>query len=220
MKLAEDAVELSFLRGDGTTGDLSAGRVIAALPPRLLEATVSFTPALDDLTARRWRNTSTWMAPHAKFFALYDRPFWRAAGLSGMAQSMLGPMQEIHDATTASGDAALFGFIGVPAEYRRKLTEETLRGLCVDQLTRIFGAEAREPRATLLKDWSNDPLTATADDFQSGGHITPTNEPWLTGPWRQRLALSGSEVSPIEPGYLNGAVEAAKIAVAATLQKR
>lgn len=30
-------------------------------------------------------------------FAIYDRPFWREAGLSGTAQSMVGPLAEIHD---------------------------------------------------------------------------------------------------------------------------
>ena len=34
------------------------------------------------------------MAPHAKFFAIYNQPFWRASGLSGTAQSMVGPMVE------------------------------------------------------------------------------------------------------------------------------
>lgn len=47
------------------------------------------------------------MAPHAKFVALYDRAFWRAAGPSGMAQSRVGPMAEVHDASSEPGQAAL-----------------------------------------------------------------------------------------------------------------
>lgn len=219
MALGDNAVELTIIRGDGNTDKLSARHVIAALPPRLLEATVSFTPRLEDRTAHRWRGTATWMAPHAKFFALYDRPFWREAGLSGTAQSMVGPMLEIHDATTASDGAALFGFLGIPVEQRTALGEQALARMCLNQFARIFGGEARAPRATLLKDWAADPFTATAADRDAGGHLEPDDAPWVTGAWQGRLALAGSEASPIEPGYLAGAVEAAKLAVAGTLRR-
>jgi len=102
LTLTDDAVEARFVEAGGTEENVSASHVILALPPRLLEATMSFSPALGEATAARWRGTPTWMAPHAKFFALYDRPFWRDAGLSGTAQSMVGPLAEIHDATTAA----------------------------------------------------------------------------------------------------------------------
>jgi monoamine oxidase len=189
------------------------GKALAALPPRLLEASVSFTPPLEEATARQWRETPTWMAPHAKFFALYDRPFWRDAGLSGTAQSMVGPMLEMHDATTARGDAALFGFLGIPAEQRAALGEERLARLCIEQFARIFGAEARSPRATLIKDWAADPLTATAADHGGGGHIVQDDEPWVRGVWQDRLTLGGSESSATEPGYLAGGLAAANRAV-------
>ena len=70
------------------------------------------------LSPKSWQETATWMAPPAKFFAVYDRPFWRKAGLSGTAQSFVGPLGEIHDATTASGKAALFGFPSIGADAR------------------------------------------------------------------------------------------------------
>jgi monoamine oxidase len=203
--------------GDSPVETLTVARVIVAMPPRLLESTVHFAPALDTATARRWRETPTWMAPHAKFFALYDRPFWREAGLSGTAQSMVGPMPEIHDATTASGEAALFGFVGVGADERARMGAEALGRACVAQLVRLFGAEAGRPRATLLKDWAAEGLTATAADRVPGGHPVADGAPWVTGAWRERLTLGGSEVSPTEPGYLAGAVEAARGAVSEVL---
>jgi monoamine oxidase len=219
MALGDDGVELTVSRADETTETLVAEQVIAAVPPRLLEAAVTFTPRQEAATAWRWRETPTWMAPHAKFFAVYDRPFWREAGLSGTAQSMVGPMPEMHDATTASGQAALFGFLGVGAEQRAALGEQALTRACVDQFARIFGPEAQRPRATLFKDWAADPLTATAADRAAVGHPTPDPAPWVAGPWQARLALGGSETSPSEPGYLAGAVVAATRAVAETLQK-
>ncbi|MEL7361319.1 MAG: FAD-dependent oxidoreductase [Bacteroidota bacterium] len=219
LALTSGGVELAVRREGERVETLRAAQVIAALPPRLLNATVSFTPELPVATAQRWQDTPTWMAPHAKFFALYDRPFWREAGLSGTAQSLVGPLAEIHDATTASGAAALFGFLGTSAEQRATLGEAALVRACLDQLGRMFGAEARTPRATLLKDWAADPLTATAADQTRGGHPVPKSGGWVAGPWRERLELGGSETSPVEPGYLSGAVVAAERAVSAVLQK-
>jgi monoamine oxidase len=153
------------------------------------------------------------MAAQAKFFALYERPFWLQAGLSGTAQSMVGPLLEIHDATTSSGRAALFGFVGVGPAERRTMGDVALADACLAQLERIFGPEARTPTATLIKDWAADPLTATPDDLTSGGHPAPAPA-WVHGPWADRLVLAGSEVSPSEAGYLAGAVEASTIAAA------
>jgi monoamine oxidase len=217
MALIGDGVELTLAHADGKSEALIAGQVIAALPPRLLEATVAFTPNQEVTTAQQWRDTPTWMAPHAKFFALYDRAFWHDAGLSGTAQSMVGPMVEMHDATTASGGAALFGFLGIGAEQRAAIGEETLARVSLDQFARIYGVEARHPRATLFKDWAADPLTATPADRVAGGHIISRDVSWVSGPWKNRLALAGSETSPSEPGYLAGAVVAAKRAVVETL---
>ena len=207
--LGDGLVRLTVRGADGDIATFVAAQVIAAMPPRLLEADVTFEPAIDPVTRLRWRDTPTWMAPHAKFFALYSRAFWREAGLSGMAQSMLGPMGEIHDATTASGAAALFGFLGIDADRRAAAGTTRLTRACLDQLARLFGAEAGQPAATLLMDWSAEPLTATAEDRRGGAHPLPQPGPWVSGPWRERLCLAGSETSATAPGYLAGAIDAA-----------
>lgn len=217
--LGDAYVALTISREDNSGSSAIAKHVIAALPPRLLEANVSFSPQLESSLAQHWRETATWMAPHAKFFALFDRPFWREAGLSGTAQSMVGPLAEIHDATTASGAAALFGFLGVGASQRTSLGEAALAQSCLAQLARLFGSAALSPRATILKDWAADPLTATAEDRNGGGHPQPYEGPWVTGAWQNWLSLAGSETSPSEAGYLAGAVTAAQGAVRETLAK-
>ena len=211
-------VALTIAKPDGTTQTILADQVIAALPPRLLAA-ISFSPAIDPATMQRWQETPTWMAPHAKFFALYDRPFWRDAGLSGTAQSLVGPLGEIHDATTASGKAALFGFPSVGADTRASMGEAVFAQACLEQFARLFGPEALHPRATLFKDWAADPLTATPDDRVAGGHPVPTAAPWVAGAWQHHLSLGGSESSPTEPGYMAGAVTAAQRAVAEVMRR-
>jgi monoamine oxidase len=210
--LREDGVLVTYRNGAGSERSIDAAQVVVAVPPRLLEATVALTPPPEPETAALWRGTPTWMAGQAKFFALYDEPFWLTAGLSGTAQSMVGPMLEIHDATTATGMAALFGFLGVGPAERLRLGEEALTRACLAQFERIFGPEARTPTSTLLKDWATDPLTATAEDLVSSSH--PAAAPaWVHGPWADRLILAGSEVSPSEAGYLAGAIEASGLAV-------
>lgn len=217
MALEPGRVVLRLRGPEGQDEQIRAHQVIAALPPRLLEATVELAPPPGPAMRLRWRDTPTWMAPHAKFVAVYERPFWRAAGLSGTAQSMVGPLGEIHDATTASGSAALFGFLGIGADARDRAGTDALTRACLGQLARLFGAEAARPRATLLKDWAADPLTATPADRHGGAHPIPQPGPWVPPAWQGHLSLAGSETGATAPGYLAGAIEAAENAVADTL---
>jgi monoamine oxidase len=214
-----DRVRLTLAQSDGGSDSVLAAHVIAALPPRLLEASIFFEPAIDPAIRLRWRDTPTWMAPHAKFVAVYHSPFWRTAGLSGMVQSGVGPMGEIHDATTASGAAALFGFLGIHADRRQTAGTALLTRACLDQLVRLFGDEAGRPATTLLMDWTAEVFTATANDRRGGAHPMPQRGPWVTGAWRDCLSLAGSETSATDPGYLAGAMDAASRAAAEVLQR-
>ncbi len=218
MVLGPTTVTLKLTRDGGLDEALEAEQVIAALPPRLL-ARMSLLPAVEPMTERHWRETATWMAPHAKFLAVYDRAFWPDAGLSGAAQSLVGPVGEVHDASTASGKAALFGFLRIAADMRASLGETAVTRACLEQFSGMFGPEALRPRATLLKDWAADPLTATVDDRSASGHPAASRRPWVTGAWTERLSLGGSETSATEPGYLAGAVSAAERAVAEVVQR-
>lgn len=216
--ILDGEVVLSFRDGE-TDRELVARQLIPALPPRLLASTVDFEPALDSGTLLRWREAATWMAPHAKFFALYDRPFWRESGLSGMAQSGVGPLVEIHDATLASGSAALFGFVGLDRGQRIEVGEEALVRAAIAQLVRLFGARAGQPQATLFKDWTADAFTATEADARAEGHPLPDPRPWISGGWAPYVSLAGSETSFTSPGYLAGALDAAERAVAEVVQR-
>lgn len=216
---AESGVTAQLSLADGSERQMPAAHVVCALPPRLLAGTVAFDPAPEAAVLALWRNTPTWMAPHAKVFALYDRPFWREAGLSGMAHSQTGPLVEIHDATTASGQAALFGFVGVPAPHRAQAGREAVIKASIAQLGQLFGPEALTPRATLYHDWAADPLTATALDQTAGDHPSGGRRDWSGALWQGRLTLAGSETAVHDPGYLAGAIEAGEQA-AATLIRR
>ncbi|MEI7599136.1 MAG: FAD-dependent oxidoreductase [Aestuariivirga sp.] len=215
LALRDDGVVL-YLKTDEGDHEGFARYVILAAPPRLLASAITFDPILEPGTRERWQRAATWMAPHAKFFALYDEPFWREAGLSGMAQSGVGPLVEIHDATTSSGEAALFGFVGIGREQRMALGEDALVRASLAQLVRLFGRNAGLPRATLFKDWAADALTATSADMVAESHPVPDGRPWISGAWTERVSLAGSETSSTDPGYLAGALDAAERAVRET----
>ncbi len=191
-----------------------AQHVLLTLPPRLVEGRIAFQPALPRDLSGQWRETATWMAPHAKYVAVYESSFWRGAGLSGAARSAIGPLTEIHDASTLEGDGALFGFFGVPAQVRQSVSDTVLKEHCRAQLVRLFGEQASNPKAEYLKDWAQDPLTAMpADASGNGQHAVAPPSKSKTGVWQDCLTGCGSEWSVQFPGYVAGAIDAATVAV-------
>jgi monoamine oxidase len=209
----DGTVSVEFERG-GQVERRVAFSAILALPPRLLVSTLRWSPALPSELSQRWSDAPTWMAGQAKLLALYPTPFWRTAGLSGSAVSQAGPLAEVHDASDADGrHAALFGFVGVPVAWRRRMGRQALIDASVAQLGRLFGAPALTPQALHLQDWAEDAETATpADASPASAHPAPMSTA-LPAPWRHRIHLAGSEFAPDFPGYLEGAVLAAERAV-------
>ncbi|MDO9526731.1 MAG: NAD(P)/FAD-dependent oxidoreductase [Gemmobacter sp.] len=195
------------------TGDrLHADRVVLAMPPRLV-ADIRFLPALPGAATATLQSVTTWMAGQAKALAVYDRPFWRDAGLSGDATSRRGPMVEVHDASPATGGPfALFGFIGVPPEGRSDVP--ALRHHLIAQLVRMFGPQAATPAQLFVKDWATDPFTATqADRKPVHAHPAYGMPRPLTALWGGTLILAGTEVAAEFGGYLEGALESAEAAL-------
>ncbi len=207
-----DHVVLTFVDGDDLV-EIKARQVVLAVPPRLLEQGVRFTPALDEATQEAMRGTATWMAAQAKVVFPYDRAFWRQAGQSGNAfvtheQAVIG---EIYDACDGDpGNAALGGFLVLSPELRDSFSVD-LPLLMTSQMVQVFGA-ALEPAGQHYQDWANEPFTCSALDRSSPGneHIAVAN-PMLRRPqWDGRLHLAGSETAAGGAGYLEGALEAAR----------
>ncbi|KIN62737.1 Amine oxidase family, flavin-containing [Sulfitobacter noctilucicola] len=201
----EERVEVTF--ADGSI--ITAERIVFAMPPRLV-GDLRFDPVLPDKVTTTFRNVPTWMAGQAKALAIYDAPFWREAGLSGDAMSRRGPMVEIHDASAMmDGPYALFGFIGVPPAMR---TDQTaLKGAVIEQLGRLFGAQALTPAKFIIADWAQAKETATqADQMPLMQHPVYGFPPALDNLWDGRLQFAGTEVAQQFGGYLEGALEAAE----------
>lgn len=212
-------VKITALNGPTKISTYISEHVILALPPRLISSCIQFEPEIPEACNRKWLNTPTWMAPHAKFLAVYKASFWKEAGLSGTAQSMLGPLGEIHDATTQSGKPALFGFFSMPLSLRKKHDHRLLTEMCLAQLEKLFGEKAASPESTLIKDWGVDQFTATELDTHSSVNTVSDSIPWTPENWSGVITLAGSEVSEREAGYLEGAISAAESAVIKTLNR-
>jgi monoamine oxidase len=179
-----------------TEGRIRAGRVILAIPPRLVAGLGVAVP-----------DVPTWMAGHAKLVATYPTAFWRENGLNGDAISHRGPLAEIHDASHVGAKVgALFGFAHVGAAR-----QPGFRDAAIAQLARLFGQYAATPDDIFIKDWSTDPATATEADL-----TPPSEHPTYNAlPTTRRLIFAGTETSPDNGGFLEGALAAAEAAYAA-----
>lgn len=193
---------------------VQARTVVLAIPPRVIASQVEFEPELPESIMLEMNSIPTWMAAHAKFFALYETPFWRAQGLSGDAISRRGPLMEMHDASPAApGHGALFGFVGLaPGSPRREGSRLAIDALA--QLQRLYGARAAEPLDVILQDWALEAYTATPADQLTSHHPRYGMPPGMAALADRGLLFASSEMAPQFGGFIEGALESAQIALA------
>lgn len=207
-----DHVELRFATADGER-EVRAKKVALTPPPRLLIDTVQFSPELDRPLCELMRDTSTWMAGHAKAVIRYRSPFWREHDLSGNAFCTYpgATLSEIFDASPAHGEAGvLAGFFGLPPALRREYRDE-LDALIIDQLIRLFGEPAANAEEIVIQDWFTEPLTATPADAVPLTQHPHYGHRWLQlDHWNDKLYFGGTETAAQFGGYLEGALDAAQ----------
>lgn len=199
-------LRLTTDRGD----ELRAGAAVVALPPRLVLEKIAFTPPLPDELNRVMHLTPTWMARAIKCVAVYEAPFWRAAGLSGTAFSTFGPLREIHDGSPADGGiGALWAFFSGDDLYREMGPDERAEA-AFGQLERLFGPAAGDPIQYFERDWSSDPNTNDevfwVDEPELELGHSRFAEPHLGG----RLAWAGAETISEGGGHMEGAVRSGR----------
>jgi len=200
---------------DGQEQTFHANQLILALPPRLIVKYLTPEQYMSKELVNALQEEQTWMSGQAKFVAVYKEPFWRENGLSGQAFSHIGPIVEIHDASSSIDSGfALFGFIGLPSEVRAKFTIEKLKSQCIEQLGTIFGPEALGVEATYLKDWAQDKWVATGQDvIESPRHSAFIMEQHKKELEALSLHLVASEFAQFEAGYIEGALLAVDTAI-------
>ena len=194
----------------------TANKIIFALPPRLLQQNITFTPAFSETIVQLWEGTPTWMSTHCKIIFVYERPFWREQNLSGEVFSHPGPLSELYDGSPQDEKLyALTAFVGLNAQQRNNMDQGRLIHSCLAQLQRLFGDVSQNTLDIHIKDWSCDEFSCTDLDV-----ISPVQHPQYPqhAPrkfWGNKLFLAGTEVAPEYGGYLEGALESADRVVAA-----
>ena len=142
----ENGAERVIVHHDG--GSLRAGRVIIAIPPRLVPE-IRFEPQLQGLRAEVVKRMP--MGAVIKHTAVYERPFWREQGLSGMVVSDEGPIHVVFDNSVPDDERGLLiGFSEATAARKLGgLGEAERREAAVTCFARYFGERARTPIAYL-----------------------------------------------------------------------
>jgi monoamine oxidase len=190
------------------TGEvLTAAAVVSALPVGPLRS-VAVTGVSDARLASLHRQRQ---AVAAKFAAVYERPFWRADGLSGLseAEGVLGSTWPQNEGVlSALIPPERYGvLLGTPPHLR---TPELLA-----EVAALFGDEALRPAACHLRLWGTDPWTQ--------GYVTqwPPGEVMAVGP------LHGTHEPPFYvcgsdqwvAGYMEGAVRTGRAAAEEALRR-
>ena len=160
---------------DGVTAatdsvEVHATKAVLAVPPHLISR-VSFEPPLPRLQHQMHQHLS--MGFVIKVHAVYERPFWREAGLSGTAFS---PYQLVHEAydNTNHGDSrgTLVGFVSdTNADDVFRLSAEERKARILESMAQYYGAETLNPVVYYESDWGSEEWTrgAYAASFDLGG---------------------------------------------------
>lgn len=190
---------------------VSAKCVVVAMMPADTRR-IEFAPALP--AARRslvkqWRGE-----PAFKVNVVYDKPFWRAAGLSGVGVADKGPVGVTFDNSPPDGSrGVLLSFLAseqIPKDAAKR------RAAIVEGLVRLFGKEAGQPIGYHETDWSTDPWCTGCVSPLPAGVLTrygsALREPVGGVHW------AGTETSEVWCGYMEGAVRSGQ-RVAAEVRK-
>jgi monoamine oxidase len=202
----------SGVRLVGDDREVSADAVIVAIPPALCGRIV-YDPPLpalrDQLTQRMPQGTVI------KCMALYERPFWRDARLSGQATSIQGPVKVIFDNSPPDGTpGVLLGFLeGRQARELGEWEPAARRRAVVDCFRRIFGPDAGSPLDYVERVWAQEEWTRGC----YGCYMPPGG--WVSYGRALRAPIgpihwAGAETATVWNGYMDGAVQSGERAAA------
>ena len=205
----------AIVRADGV--DVRARRVVIAVPP-VMASRIEYAPALpamrDQLTQRMP------MGATVKCIALYERPFWRARGLSGEGVANRGPASVVFDNTSHdAAQAGLLAFVvGGPAKTWSARTAEERKHVILSQLARMFGDEALDPTEYVEHDWSTEVWTRGCPvGLMTTGTLTEY-APALRAPCG-RIHWAGTETATQWHGFMEGALESGERAAREVLAR-
>jgi monoamine oxidase len=192
-------------------------RVIVAIPPTLA-GRIDYHPALppdrDQLTQRLGQGTLT------KVAAVYDKPFWRAKGLTGTAVSTDGLVNATFDDSPPGGSpGVVFGFVGGnSARAYSRMSPADRRAAVLKQFAQFFGNEALNPTAFFDTRWTEEAWTRGCPVGIAPPGLLTAYGPALREPVG-RIHWAGTETSTYWNGYMDGAVRSGERTAAEVLAR-
>jgi monoamine oxidase len=179
-------------------------RVVVALAPTLA-GRIDFEPQLPDLRDQLHQRVP--MGALLKCEVVYDRPFWRDAGMSGFVISDTGPANLVFDNTPPEGSPGIiFAFLGGDTAREWMGRSEAARKTAVlRNFADYFGPRALSPTDFFEGLWTRERWTrgCPVGILEPGslvGYGSALRPP--TG----RVHWAGTETSTYWNGYMDGAV--------------
>jgi monoamine oxidase len=198
-----------------TRSRVSAGRVIVAVSPSVA-ARIAFEPLLPP--AREALAQRMPMGAYMKAVAVFETPWWREHGLSGIAFDDRGPVQMVVDASPPGrGPGVLMGFVtGAPALALGGLDPTARRDAALGAMAAMLAPEAASPAEYTDFNWHDEP-------WSRGGPVGLMGPGTLTalGPHLRRpsglVHWAGTDTATEWNGYMDGAIQAGeRVATEAT----
>jgi monoamine oxidase len=186
----------------GTT--VQARHVILAVPPALASR-LAYSPALPKGKAALLKALVPGNLTKAE--AIYDRPFWRDAGLSGQGVSDGGPASTIFDNSPPDGSiGVLFGFVGGSSQTAwAQLPADQRRAQVLERLAAFVGDPARAPVSYIEQDWTKERWTRGCPVAHVAPGVLAKHGAWLRRSVG-KVHFAGTETADYWLGYMDGAV--------------
>ena len=199
----------------GESGSVRARSAIVTGPPSLT-ALIRYEPDLPQSRAQLLQRFPQGSA--IKCEAVYDRPFWRDAGLAGQVTSDTGPVKITFDNSPPDGTpGVMLGFIeGHDARVYGPMPAAQRRAAVLDSFVRYFGAQAASPRDYFEMNWAAEPWTRGCYVGYTPPGVLLDYGPAIRAPVG-RIHWAGAETSDYWNGYMDGAVRSGARAAAEAL---
>lgn len=189
------------------THEFRAAYVVSTLPPMLLVRTVAITPELPDSIKSIALKTHTWMGDSIKISLSYEKQFWQEGQLSGTIFSNVGPIPEMYDQSDFSNtNYAITGFLN--GIYHGISKSERL-ALVLKQLQKYYGPQVNNFTHYEELVWNQEPFTSIASPEYILPHYNNGHKVYQEALYNNRFFVAGTETSPTNPGYMEGAINSA-----------
>jgi monoamine oxidase len=187
-------------------GTVRARRVVVAAPPPLVLG-IEWFPRLPAKRLQLLRHLD--MGQLMKCDAVYEKPFWREAGLNGFGINDSGAARAVFDNSPREGEpGVLLAFVG-GSTWRQYgvLPRAERRRAVLEGFAAMFGEQALHPIDYVEHDWTRERWTTGGPVANYAPGTMLQFGPAIRKPFG-RVHWAGTETSTYWTGYMDGAARA------------